>query len=84
MKLYVCAVRDSALQAFARPIFVPSVGVAMRSFMDEVNRAEKENALHAHPEDFELHLLALYDEELGKFEETERRCLVRAKEVKKE
>lgn len=82
-KSYVVAARDAAMQAFGRPAFAPSVGTAMRSFADEVNRADAENGFHKHPEDYELHLLAEFDDETGCFSAPEGgpRCLVRGKDV---
>ena len=40
MKRAVCAVFDSAVNLYGQPIFVPSVGAALRSFIDEVNNRE--------------------------------------------
>lgn len=81
--LKVLAVWDSALQAYARPIFVPQVGVATRSFADEVNRKAADNQMHNHPDDFELHILGLFNEETGVFSgEDKRTCVARAKDVK--
>jgi len=66
--LAVCAVWDSAVQAYLRPLFVPHTGAAMRSFGDEVNRKSPDgNPLNAHPEDYELHHLAMFDEVNGQF-----------------
>ena len=42
MKYAVCAVKDRAVDAFNRPIYVPTIGVAIRSFTDEVNRKDSE------------------------------------------
>lgn len=78
----VVAVWDCAMQAFARPMTVPAVGVAMRSFMDEVNN--KESALSKHPEDYELHHLCSFDESTGLFSaispDVASACLVRGKD----
>lgn len=63
----VVAVFDSAAKGFARPAFVPSVGAAMRSFGDEVNRADKDNVMYQHPEDFSLYELGVYDDGFGSF-----------------
>lgn len=65
--LAVCAVFDSAVQAYSRPMFVPHTGAAIRGFGDEVNRKEAGNPLAAHPEDYELHHLAMWDEIKGNF-----------------
>lgn len=64
--LFICAVRDAKLDAFSRPMFVPTLGVALRSFTDEVNR--KESELHKHPEDYAMYHLGTFDEDWGKFE----------------
>lgn len=61
--LIVCAVRDSAVNAFSRPFFVPAVGAAVRAFGDEVSRVDSD--MHKHPEDFELYELGTFDEESG-------------------
>lgn len=84
-KLVVCAVFDRAVQAFARPIFVPHQNVAVRSFTDEVNRKAEDNGINNHPEDFELHALAVFEEETGSFTSLDGgpRVLVRAQDVKK-
>lgn len=59
----ILAVRDRAVDSFGTPIFVPAVGVAVRSFSDEVNRPE--SAMSAHPEDYDLFHLGTYDDALG-------------------
>lgn len=83
MKQKVCAVFDSAMEAFLRPFFVPTTNMAVRSFTDEVNRAAEENAMNKHPEDYTLHCLGDFDEETGEFSKHEACILVRAKDVKK-
>ena len=80
----VCAVFDSAIQAFGQPFFVAGVGAAIRSFTDEVNRPAQDNALANHPSDFELWCLGEFDDEKGEFLVGEnRRMLVRGKDVVK-
>lgn len=59
----VCAVRDSKMDAYMQPFFVKSIGVAARSFADEVNR--KESPMFAHPEDYELFHIANFNEDTG-------------------
>lgn len=61
MKLKIFSVRDSALQAFVRPFFVPTTGVAIRGFTDEVNRVGSE--MNIHPGDYELFAIGEFDEE---------------------
>jgi len=65
--LAVCAVWDSAVQAYNRPMFVVHTGAAVRGFADEVNRRADDNTLNRHAEDYELHHLAMWDENSGKF-----------------
>ena len=63
MKMVICSIRDSAADAYGRPFFLPSVGVAIRSFTDEVNRPSEDNQIYQHPEDFDLFELAELTEE---------------------
>lgn len=69
MKLIIVAVRDRAADAFMRPYFVPALGLAIRSFQDEVNRSSADNPMWVHPEDFDLYELGTYDEDRGVFEQ---------------
>lgn len=79
---FVCAIKDSAVQTFGQPIFVPALGAAVRSFMDEVKREAPDNMLSLHPEDFELWYLCKFDDEAGVFEaQDEVRCLLRGKDA---
>lgn len=81
MVLIVCAVRDSALDAFMRPIFVPTTGMAVRSFSDEVKRDE--SPMSSHPEDYALFELGTFDEESGRMVNLDSpRQLVRGADVK--
>jgi hypothetical protein len=68
MKLFMCAVFDRAANAYARPMFVPSTGVAIRSFSDEVNRSDPENQLFNHPDDFDLYDFGEFDDNSGLFD----------------
>lgn len=81
-KWIVVSVRDSAVDAFNRPAFVPAVGAAVRSFQDEVNRDSPDNMLHAHPEDFELYELGEFDDSIGSFQLfAQPRAIARGKDV---
>lgn len=68
MKLIVVAIRDRAANVFGIPSFVSSLGSAVRSFSDEVNRAAENNVLNAHPEDFDMYELGVYDDNSAIFE----------------
>jgi hypothetical protein len=61
MKYAVCAVKDRAVDAFNRPLYVPTVGVAIRSFNDECNK--KDSELNAHPEDYDFYELGQWDDQ---------------------
>lgn len=78
----VVAVRDSALVAFGRPYIVPAVGVATRSFSDEVNRVGADNEMIKHPADYELYELGTYDDETGLFASSPPRLLLRAQDCR--
>lgn len=81
MKLPMFSIRDSALDAFMRPFIAPSTGLAMRSFADEVNRADSE--MCKHPEDYELYQVGVFDEEAGLVAAVPLKSLARAVDVKK-
>lgn len=81
MILFVLSVRDTAADCFGQPMFTPSLGGAVRSFGDEVNRKSENNALANHPEDFILYQLGTFDDSTGKFELMEEpRQLTRGKD----
>lgn len=66
-KLLILAVRDRAVDAYMRPFPAPTVGAAVRGFLDELSRSESE--LAKHPDDYDLYQLAVWDEESGVFEQ---------------
>jgi hypothetical protein len=67
MKQIICTVKDRAADAYGRPMFVPSAGVAIRSFSDEINRNNADNQLFNHPDDFDLYELGEFDDNTGLF-----------------
>lgn len=67
MIYYVVCVKDTAVGCFNRPFFCRSTGEAMRIFTDEVNRNDRENPLFAHPKDFELWHIGLFDDATANF-----------------
>lgn len=81
MKTIAVAVYDSATQAFANPVFVPHVNVAIRSFTDEVNNPQ--GVIYQHPDDYELWQLAEWDSDTGLFPPNgdDKRLLTRGKDV---
>ncbi|UOF79018.1 DNA binding protein vP5 [Microviridae sp.] len=70
MRLFAIAVFDVAVDAFNRPFFSPSIGAAVRSFQDEVNRSESE--MRKHPKDYDLYHVGVFDDQSGRFEPFER------------
>jgi len=64
----VVSVKDLAAQAFGRPVFVPTSGVAIRSFRDEVNREAQDNDIFRHPADYEMYQLGVFDDSTGLIE----------------
>lgn len=82
----VVASRDTAAQTFGAPVFVAHTNVALRSFMDEVNRAPApgdQNDLFTHSDDFEIYHLGSYDDATGRFDLFgDPKLLARAKDLK--
>lgn len=67
-KHVLVSIRDRAAETFGFPYCVPHAGVAMRTFINEVNRIDERNALNTNPEDFELYHLGLFDDATGQVE----------------
>ena len=68
MKLNVMSVYDRQAQLYGSPYYAVSQGSAIRGFADEINRADEQNTLYKHPDDFELVLLGTFDDEQALFE----------------
>jgi hypothetical protein len=82
MKMVIVSIKDTAADAFGRPAYVATEGVAIRQFQDEVNRANDDNQLYKHPQDFHLYYLGLFDDVTGKFELLESpKLITRANDV---
>lgn len=63
----IVSVYDNGVGAFMRPWFVRSKGEGVRMFTDETNRKEGENnALRAHPGDYGLFFLGVFDDSNGR------------------
>lgn len=61
----VCAVRDSAVEAFGRPFFEATKGSAIRAFTDACTNDSADNIFANHPEHFALFAIATYDDSIG-------------------
>jgi len=70
MRYKILAIRDRAIDSYGQPFYSASVGGAVRSFADEINRAADSNQLNKHPEDFDLFLLGEFDDQTGEFDTT--------------
>lgn len=68
MKYLIVCVRDRAADVYGVPMFVASIGGAIRSFGDEVNRSAENNPFYMHPEDFDLYSIGTFDDTSGSFE----------------
>jgi hypothetical protein len=67
MKTQICVIKDRASDAYSQPMFVASVGTAIRQFSDEVNKDSENNQLYNHPDDFDLYHLGEYDDSMAQF-----------------
>lgn len=65
MKLLACAILDKQVMAFMPVFFVRAKGEAIRHFMDAC--ADKNAPFAKHPGDYELFVLADYDDVSGQF-----------------
>lgn len=65
MKYIVCSIFDTGVEAYTRPFFVPHVGMASRSFADEVNNPQGD--FFKHPADYILYELGEYDDQDASF-----------------
>lgn len=81
----VVAIKDVKGENFAQPWFVPTEAVAVRSFTDLVNSPERGGTIHTHSEDYQLYVIAQYDDSNGKITPIEGlKHLVTGSSVKKE
>lgn len=62
----IVAIKDRAADAYMRPWFVPTPAMAVRSFMDEVQRESADNQLFHHSDDFDLYEIGLFDDSTGR------------------
>jgi len=84
MKYKVMAIRDRASRVYTQPFFVAHVPSAVRQFSMEVNNKVAGNQFAAHPSDFELHQLGMFDDEDGRFHQDEPVKVVGGSELVKE
>lgn len=68
MRKFIVVVRDIKANLFFSPMFYQSLGQAERQFRDEVNTKRDGNLLAAHPEDFELFHVGVFDDDTCSFD----------------
>lgn len=83
MIMTIVSIKDRAADAFNRPFFVPTANMAIRSFMDEVNRDHPENQMFVHPDDFDLYEIGIFDDSNGRIESyADMKLLIQGKQAK--
>lgn len=79
MKLKMFSVLDMKAEFFGQPFFEQEEASAIRSFGDAVNDGSNQsNMWFKHPEDFQLYLIGLFDNESGELEKCLPKALVMA------
>lgn len=69
MKYVICSVRDRASNTFGAPFYSVATGAAIRTFMDAVgNKADPQNVMATHPDDFDLYHLGFFVDDHATFE----------------
>lgn len=67
MTYVIISIRDEKAEAFGRPFFSTTIGTAIRSFTDEVNRSAEDNAWYRHAADYTMYELGTFDDFDGSF-----------------
>lgn len=62
MQYFLFSVRDLKSEVFGTPFVMRSVGVAIRSFDEEVNRKDENNMMFKHPADFHLFQIGTFND----------------------
>lgn len=65
MKHAVFSVRDTCVGSFLLPMFFQNNAGAVRALGDAVNRPDKDNNFHQHPEHYQLYRVGDFDDESG-------------------
>lgn len=68
MKHIMVSVRDVKSEIYGQPFFMVSVGAAIRSFDDAVNKNSDDNMLFHHAADFALFQIGVFDDNEGSVE----------------
>lgn len=81
MKTKMFSVFDTKAACFGTPFFMPKEAMAIRAFTDLVN--DPKSTVGMHPEDFVLHSVGEFDDELGIVVSDKPVGLISASNVKK-
>lgn len=68
MRMFVFSIFDDKAKAFLPPFYMPTVGMAMRTFSDCVNDPRGEHAFARNAHDYTLFRLGTFDDSSGRFE----------------
>lgn len=79
MQLFVFAVLDKAVGAYASPFIMRSHGEGVRSFSEACNNDDKSPFVR-HPDDYVLYFLGHYDDASGLFSQSEPERVLSARE----
>lgn len=65
MHIQIFAIKDRATNAFMQPFFAPTIGAAVRAFVDGMN--DDNTPMAKHPDDYDLWHLGDFDDQVGHF-----------------
>lgn len=82
MKLKMYAIKDRATEQYDRPLYFLSAGQANRAFTDEINRADGNNAIYQHPDDYDMYDIGEFNTDTGETEGKKPELMTRGKDVK--
>lgn len=83
MKVFVVAIRDSAVNAYMPPWCAPAQQAAIRAFSDEIQKADSPMARH--PSDYELFHVGYWEDTTGEMEPLKApELMARAKDLLKQ
>ena len=79
MKLNAYSIYDTASGSYSRPFFANADGQAVREFSDLATNTD--HPVGAHPEDYSLHRIGLFDDQKGQFTPEQTECMATALEL---
>lgn len=79
MKYLILSTYDSATEMYNQPFHVQSIGQATREFTDVLS--DPNHPMAKHPEDYALFQIGTFNDNTGKIEPIEPKCVARAHEL---